>query len=135
MAILNINILYLPAELILPIAVIMVGVSVWKSPPKMGEQFGFRTKRSQKSEEAWNYAQVVYGKVSTAVFIPIELLTLAVGVTAIVMNLADLPAFITFMAVEAIQVAALIIITFAVDLRLKNHFDEDGKPRENGTIN
>lgn len=125
----NINILYLPAELILPIAVIMVGVSVWKNPPKMGEQFGFRTKRSQKSEAAWTYAQIAYGKVSTVVFIPIEILTLAAGVTAIVMNLGDLPAFITFMAVEAAQVAAIIIITFAVDLRLKKHFDEDGNLR------
>ncbi|MDE7398722.1 MAG: SdpI family protein [Oscillospiraceae bacterium] len=125
----NINILYLPAELILPIAVIMVGVSVWKNPPKMGEQFGFRTKRSQRSEAAWNYAQIAYGKMSTFVFIPIELLTLAVGVTSIVMNFSDLPAFITFMAVEAAQVAALIIITFAVDLRLKKHFDEDGNLR------
>lgn len=128
----NINILYLPAELILPIAVIMVGVSVWRNPPKMGEQFGFRTKRSQKSKEVWNYAQIAYGKVSTAVFIPIEILTLAAGVTAIVKNFSDLPAFITFMAVEAIQVAALIIITFAVDLRLKKCFDEDGKSRKNG---
>lgn len=125
----NINILYLPAELILPIAVIMVGVSVWKNPPKMGEQFGFRTKRSQKSEAAWTYAQIAYGKVSTAVFIPIEILTLAAGVTAIAMNLGDLPAFITFMSVEVIQVAAIIIITAAVDLRLKKHFDEDGNLR------
>ncbi len=128
----NINILYLPAELILPIAVIMVGVSVWKNPPKMGEQFGFRTKRSQKSTEVWNYAQIAYGKASTAVFIPIELLTLAVGVMAIVMNFGDLPAFITFMAVELVQVVVLIIITFAVDLSLKKRFDEDGKPRNNG---
>lgn len=125
----NINILYLPAELILPVAVIMVGVTVWKNPPKMGEQFGFRTKRSKKSKEVWNYAQIAYGKVSTFVFIPIELLTLAVGVTSIVMNLGDLPAFITFMAVESAQVAALIIITAAVDFRLKKRFDEDGKLR------
>lgn len=128
----NINILYLPAELILPIAVIMVGVSIWKNPPKMGEQFGFRTKRSQKSKEAWNYAQIAFGKASTVIFIPIELLTLAVGVMAIVMNFSDLPAFITFMAVELVQVVVLIIITFAVDLSLKKHFDEDGKPRNNG---
>lgn len=128
----NINVLYLPAELILPIAVIMVGVSVWRNPPKMGEQYGFRTKRSQKSKEVWNYAQIAYGKASTFVFIPIELLTLAVGVTAIVMNFGDLPAFITFMAVEVVQVTALIIITFAVDFRLKKRFDENGKPGKNG---
>lgn len=50
-------------SLFIPIIMILFGILMWFAPPKgRNKSYGYRTKRSMLSEEAWDYAQICMGK-------------------------------------------------------------------------
>lgn len=131
----NYNVLFLLAELPTPIIIMAVSALMWKNPPKQTENFGYRTKRSQKSESAWNYAQITFGRICTICFVVFTALTVALQIVAISVNFGNDTAFGIFLAHTAALVILLFAVIAAVESKLKKHFDEDGNLRENGTIN
>lgn len=122
------NVMFLIGEFSTPIIIMAFSWSMWKSPPKLGEN-GYNTKRSRKSEEAWNYAQTAYGRCGAITFAVMSVLTLAVGLTAIFLNFGETAGFVTFLAVTLVQIAVLFITIVVIERQLKEKFDEDGKPR------
>lgn len=122
------NVLFLIGELPTPLIIMAFAWSMWRSPPKLGEN-GYNTKRSRKSEEAWDYAQTAYGRCGTIAFAVTSAVTLAVGLTAIFLNFGETAGFVTFLAVTFAQVAVLFITIAVIERQLKEKFDEDGKPR------
>lgn len=122
------NLLYLIGELPVPIIIMAFAWSMWKTPPKLGEN-GYNTKRSRQSEEAWTFAQTAYGRCATKIFAAVSALTLTVGLIAIFLNFGEIVGFATFLAVTSAQVAALIVTIIITEHRLKENFDEDGKPK------
>lgn len=51
------------SNLIVPLLMIGVGRMMMKNPPKtINRVFGYRTSRSMKNQEAWDFAQVYCGK-------------------------------------------------------------------------
>lgn len=125
----NYNILYLLGEIPLPIIYLFVAISMWRSPPKMSENFGYRTRRSQSSEEAWNAAQVLYGKYSAIAFAITLAATITAAVTIIFINPDEDTSFVLFLVIIMAQVGVLISVIAAVEHKLKTLFDENGKPR------
>lgn len=122
------NVMFLIGELTTPLIIMAFAWSMWKSPPKLGEN-GYNTRRSRKSEEAWDYAQTAYGRCGTIAFAVTSAVTLAVGLTAIFLNFGETAGFVTFLAVTLAQVAVLFITIAVIERQLKEKFDEDGKPR------
>lgn len=122
------NVMFLIGELTTPLIIMAFAWSMWKSPPKLGEN-GYNTRRSRKSEEAWEFAQTAYGRYAAVTFAVMSALTLAVGLTAIFLNFGETAGFVTFLAVTLAQVAALFVLIMVIEHQLKEKFDEDGKPR------
>lgn len=122
------NVMFLIGELTTPLIIMAFAWSMWKSPPKLGEN-GYNTRRSRKSEEAWDYAQTAYGRCGTIAFAVTSAVTLAVGLTAIFLNFGETAGFVTFLAVTFAQIAVLFITIAVIERQLKEKFDEDGKPR------
>lgn len=54
----NDNIVYLMSYIPTPLIFLIAGLMVWRFPPRYGETYGYRTKLSQSSEQAWDFAQV-----------------------------------------------------------------------------
>lgn len=130
----NYNVLFLFAELPVPIIYMAVAASICRNPPKWRENFGYRTKRALKSESAWNYAQITYGKISTICFSVFAALTLILDITAIAANFDDITAFAVFIAHTVLLVILLFVTVMIVENKLKKSFDKDGKPKENGHV-
>lgn len=122
------NVMFLIGELPVPIIIMAFAWSMKRCPPKLGEN-GYNTKRSRKSEEAWEFAQTAYGHYATVTFAVMSAITLAVGLTAIFLNFSETAGFVTFLAVTLAQVAALFVLIMVIEHQLKEKFDEDGKPR------
>lgn len=123
------NVLFLIGELPTPLIIMAFAVSMRKIPPRYGENTGYNTRRSRKSEETWNYAQTAYGRYATIAFAVTSAVTLAVGLIAIFLNLGEIAGFVTFMAVTLAQVAVLVGVIIVIERQLERNFDEDGKPR------
>ena len=109
---------------------LLVSLTLWKNPPKMNESIGYRTKRSQLSEEAWNFAQVYWGKISTITFAVFTGATVVVGLIGILRNFGDGLGFTVCMIQAAVLVILLFVNIGIVENKLKLLFDENGKPRE-----
>ncbi|MDE6733342.1 MAG: SdpI family protein [Oscillospiraceae bacterium] len=125
----NYNVLYLLGELPAPIIILVLSALVWKDPPRQSENIGYRTRRSQSSEQAWLFAQVVYGRLSTIVFAVFTALTAIVGVVGILMNFGEKTGFAVFIAQNCVLVILLFATVAAVEGRLKAAFDENGDPK------
>lgn len=123
------NVMFLIGELPTPIIIMAFAISMRNNPPKFGEN-GYNTRRSRKSMEAWDFAQAAYGCYATITFAVMSAVTLAVGLTAIFLNLGEAAGFVTFMAVTTAQVAVLFGVIVVIERQLKRNFDENGKPRQ-----
>ena len=114
---------YLPA----PITFIIVGLMLWRFPPSYGDMFGYKTKLSYSSHEAWDFAQVFFGKLCTMAHIPVLALTLAAGVVQIVKNVDEDTAFVVFLVITFLQLIPLFTCIFITESRLKKYFGGKGE--------
>ena len=125
------NVLFLIGEITAPVIVLAVAYFIWKTPPRYGGN-GYRTKRSESSEQAWLFAQVTYGKLATVVFGAFTALTLIVGVVGILMNFDEETGFAVFIAQNIVLVILLAVVIAAVEKKLAETFDENGKHKGGG---
>lgn len=109
---------YLPA----PIIFIIVGVLLWRFPAPYGDLIGYKTKLSYSSKEAWDYAQVSFGKLCTLVNIPMLALSAGVGVFQIIKNVGEDAALVICLVLTTLQVVPLLVCIFITESRLKRYF-------------
>ncbi len=126
----NYNVVNLLSELIAPVIVTLVSLAMWKNPPRMNEGVGYKTRRSQSSEEAWNFAQVYSGRLMTLIFAGYTALTVIVGLVGILMNFGEGTGLAVLIAQSVVLVVLIIVIIVITENKLKTLFDENGKPRE-----
>ena len=114
--------------LITPLTMVGFGLVFLKNPPKSINSFyGYRTKRSMKNQDTWDFAHHVCGKiwlVCGLVSLPFSL----VPVWLVVDKSKDVVS-LTGLIVLGLQVVLLLVSLIPVERALKNHFDEFGKPR------
>ena len=114
--------------LITPLTMVGFGLVFLKNPPKSINSFyGYRTKRSMKNQDTWDFAHHICGKiwlVCGLVSIPFSL----VPVWLVVDKSKDVVS-LTGLIVLGLQVVLLMVSLIPVERALKNHFDESGKPR------
>ena len=116
------------AMLVTPLIMVGFGVLFMKNPPKsINSLYGYRTKRSMRSQDAWNFAHRYFGKlwlVCGLVSIPLSLLPIlfVVGKSELVINKTGL-------IVIGLQVLLLLATIISTERVLKDNFDEFGRPR------
>lgn len=126
----NYDILYMIAEIPIPVIILLVSALIWKDPPRMNENFGYRTKRSLKNEETWNTAQTLYGKYCTIIFSIVLSATVAADIALLFVRLNEDARMAAFLITVTVQVAALITVIVMVERKLNILFDNDGKPKD-----
>lgn len=82
-------------NMLLPLTMLGLGLMIWKTRPPFGDMFGYRTKQSQKSPEAWELAQAVFGKLCTLTYAALCALTLIASVVPIIFGLDDVLIIVT----------------------------------------
>lgn len=118
----NENVLYLASYILTPLILLIAGLLIWRKPPAYFGGFGYNTKLSQSSPEAWDFAQVYFGRLMTIMSVPFLALSLAVGVIQTVMNVDSDVGFIIFCIVEAVQLLPLIVSIIVTQAALKKRF-------------
>ncbi|OPF51373.1 hypothetical protein BH721_02265 [Clostridium baratii] len=112
------NIIYWFISLIVPFTMIFMGKVLERNPPKeINDFYGYRRKRSKKSQKAWDYAQVKCGNTWFK-------LGVGLGIISIVLNLF-IPTKIEILSVinMIIGVCALILTIPYVENKLKKNFE------------
>ena len=96
------------------------------------KSLGYCSRRAQSSEPAWDFAQVTFGKLAAPVFGAYTALTLIAGVVVLSLNFDKKTNFLIFIAHNVILVALFFIVIAAVEKKLAENFDENGKHKGGG---
>lgn len=114
-------------NLIIPLLMIGVGYAFIKNPPKeRGSLRGYRTTRSRKSQEAWDFAQQHFAHL----WIRLGWILLPVTVIAMLFLQGRSTDAVGLWggAICLLQCVILIFAIFPTEKALKDKFDENGKP-------
>ena len=115
-------------NLLVPVIQIVAGKMMWKSSPgKINKVYGYRTKRSMKNMDTWEFAHEHCGRVWWRVG----------WVTLIVSILAQLPFMhssedvsgVVAGVISTLQVCILVLSIFPTERALKKTFYDDGTRR------
>lgn len=108
-------------DLLLPVIMIVMGRLWQKNPPKeINGLYGYRTARSMKSKESWDFAHRYYGKLwyyMGIVLTPLTVFAMFLGRS----NYEDVAVIIILL-----QTVATIISIFPTETALKKNFDDNG---------
>lgn len=116
------NIVYLMSYIPTPLIFLIAGLMVWRFPPRYGETYGYRTKLSQSSEQAWDFAQVFWGRMAVITSIPVFVLSMAAGVLQVILNADENIGLIFCCAVLVLQLGPIIVSIGATESALKRNF-------------
>ena len=109
---------YLPA----PVIFLIVGLLMWRFPAPYGDAIGYKTKLAYSSKEAWDYAQVFFGKLCTLVNIPVLALSVGVGVYQVVKDIGEDAGLIICLVLTTLQLIPVFVCIFITEARLKKYF-------------
>ena len=113
----------LVSALLLPVLMIPIGARFMKRPPKaINRTFGYRTRRSMQSAEAWTFAHRYYGRrvlIIGAVLLPLSLLAMLA-----VRDRSENVCSIVLGILMLLQVLAILLPIPCTERELKNRFEE-----------
>lgn len=114
-------------NLLIPAVMIGIGCQYAAKPPqKINGLSGYRTKRSMKNQDTWDFAQAYMGKVwRKAGWVLLPLTVLGQALTLFCPTIESMCMW--SLAPTTVGVAALIATIFPVERALKKTFDRDGK--------
>lgn len=110
---------------------IMMSVGAWmrKHPPKqINWVMGYRSTRSMKSQESWDFANRYSGKLMFRA----GWMTLVVSLVVMLLILFRSETVVSIVSVVLVfcQLIPLLAVLPMVEQQLKKRFDEDGNPKE-----
>lgn len=103
----------------MPLTILGLGLMIWKTRPPFGDMFGYRTKQSQKSPEAWDMAQGLFGRYCTLTYAALSALTLIAGVILLVFKVDDIVTSCMVAAVNIVDFTALFVVIGVTDSKVK----------------
>lgn len=110
----------LVATLVIPASMIVLGLVFWKRPPKdINCIYGFRTKLSRSSQEAWDFSQKYAGRYWFIVGILTLLITIPAMVNSMELSRAELNGFA--ICVVLAQLLPLISVLPMTEQALRKH--------------
>lgn len=118
----------LVTALLLPLVMIYFGGRFETDPPKdINGAFGYRTARSMKNRDTWEFAHRVCGRLWRRC--GVSLLLISGGLMVCLFG-EDVRAVCNMgLVVNGIQLVVVLTTIFLTEISLKNRFDEDGKRR------
>lgn len=113
----------------MPLTLMGLGLMVWKTHPPFGDMFGYRTTQSQKSPEAWDMAQALFGKSCTLTYAVLSFLTLIAGLAPIFFKVDEMAADWIFTAVNIVNFVTLFVLIFITDSKVKKYSAGNDEPK------
>lgn len=121
----EIKIFIFVCNLIIPVIMLFFGVKFKKHSPKnINGFYGYRTSRSMKSKETWEFAHKYCGELWMK--LGLIMLFISMGVSIIGIMLDDKVQGIVNFTLIITQTIILIVSIFPVEKELKKNFDENG---------
>ena len=118
----NDNVIMMVCYLPEPVIFIIVGLLLWRFPAPYGDAIGYKTKLSYSSKEAWDYAQVTFGKLCTLMNIPALALSVGVGIYQVIRNTSEDVSLIICLILTTLQLVPLFVCIFITEARLKKYY-------------
>lgn len=116
--------------LLIPATMILFGKRFMDSPPKnISSLFGYRTSRSMKNQDTWEYAHRCFGKL----WLWFGIVLLPISIAAMLFSFGKSVDYTAWygLAVVIIQLIPMAIPMFTTEFKLKQAFDENGRRRYN----
>lgn len=113
----------------LPLTILGLGLMVWKTHPPFGDMFGYRTTQSQKSPEAWNMAQALFGKSCTLTYAVLSFITLISSLVPIFFKVDETAVDWIFTAVNIVNFVTLFVLIFITDSKVKKYSAGNEEPK------
>lgn len=114
-------------DLLIPVLMIGIGKLFQKRPPKrINGVYGYRTKRSMRTQETWDFAHRYFG----ALWVKIGLVLLPLSVLPLILVYGkeiDLIGTVG-VVVTGVEILPMIAAIFPTEHALKENFDEYGRP-------
>lgn len=123
------KIIFAVCNMFLPLTILGLGLMVWKTHPPFGDMFGYRTTQSQKSPEAWDMAQALFGRSCTFTYAVLSFITLIAGLVPIFFKVDEMAADWIITAVMIVDFAALFVLIFITDSKLKKYSAENDEQK------
>lgn len=112
-------------SLLIPGLMLLLGWIFRVSPPeKINDWYGYRTKRSKSSPEAWDYAHRYAGKIWQRW--GLWTLVLSIGVMLLLLGKGDTLASLGGLGLMLIQLVPMLAVIPITERELKKHFDSEG---------
>jgi len=116
----------LVSDMMIPIVIAVFGKMLEIAPGTKNAYFGYRTKRSMSSQEAWNYSNRYCGRLMFYLGVIMAGITLILFLT-IVRGSDDTVGWIGG-GIALVQCACIFIPVVLTEKELKKRFDEEGRP-------
>ncbi|SHJ51651.1 SdpI/YhfL protein family protein [Parasporobacterium paucivorans DSM 15970] len=109
----------------IPVIIIAIGVVFKNHPPKEINSFaGYRTSRSMKSKETWEFANKYSARLM--LLCGIILLIITVPILLVFRNESEEIQGVVMVALCTVQTVAVVLTIIPVEKALKNRFDNRG---------
>lgn len=116
-------------SLLLPLTMLVMGLIFVKRPPKeINDLYGYRTLRSMKSQEAWDFANRYMGKIWAWLGFAMTILSIVATIIANKLGEDFMLKYIIILTI--VQLVVMIIPIFFVEKELKKNFDDYGRARK-----
>ena len=118
-------IMMLFCSLLIPGAMLLFGWMFRVSPPeKINDWYGYRTKRSKSSPEAWDYANRYAGKIWQRS--GVITLVLSIGGMLLLLGKGDTAVSLGGLGLMLLQLVPMLAVIPITERELKKHFDSEG---------
>ncbi|MFV0464485.1 MAG: SdpI family protein [Lachnospiraceae bacterium] len=115
-------------DLLIPVIILIFGLLMALRPPRtINIIYGYRTERSMKNQDTWEFANRLCGKIWIGCGIVLGLIT--VLALFIGQGLGDTFLGMLSIALVTIQMIAIFLTLIPVERTLKREFDQDGARR------
>ena len=116
-------------NMLTPLTLLGLGLVIWKTRPPFGDLFGYKSKQSLKSSEAWEIAQAVFGRYCTITYAVLSALTLIVSLLPLFVKFDELGVSILVMAVNFVNVIAFAPVIGVTESTVKKYTEGSDGPR------
>lgn len=111
-----------------PLFMVIFGYVEKHHPPKtINYVYGYRTTRSMRSQQSWDFAQREFGRL----WLALSPAAFLIGIVPMLFCLGQSETVVSIVStvVICIQAIPLLVPIFLIEKKLKQQFDEQGNPR------
>lgn len=119
-------------NMLTPLTMLGLGLMIWRTRPEYRSLFGYHTTWAEKTEETWNFAQELFGRLCTITYAIMSALTLIAGLIPVIARLDEGWVTIINGIASFVDLIPLFVIIFIVEGKLMKNFDKNGNRKGDG---